>query len=223
MLIELDCENPVFPSVDQALSEPDGLLCVGGNLDPETLLAAYARGIFPWFSADQPLLWWSPDPRLVITRSSFHVSRSLKRFLRRSDWVVTCNKAFVRVIRACAQVERAGESGTWITDEMQQAYVRLHQRGGAHSIEVWDQSDRLVGGLYGVALGRVFFGESMFSLCSNASRVALYHLMESRSYDLVDCQMQTDHLMRMGGFPVSRAAFCQKVAELIAWDARALD
>lgn len=216
MIVELDAQRPIFPLVEQALTEPDGLLCVGGNLEPETLIAAYSKGIFPWFSEGQPLLWWSPDPRLVMTPDSLHISRSLRRFLRRSSWRVTCNTAFVAVMRACAQVPRAHESGTWITEEMLQAYTRLHHLGRAQSTEVWDAEGQLVGGLYGVALGRVFFGESMFSLRSNASRMALCHLLHSGCYDLVDCQMETAHLTSMGGVSVPRATFCRWVEQLIA-------
>ena len=215
MIPWLDEDNPVFPPVKQALKDPDGLLCAGGNLEPETLLQAYSHGIFPWYSEGQPLLWWSPDPRMVLTPQTLHISRSMKRFLRKMQWTVTTDKAFPNVIEACSAIPRDDQDGTWITEEMIQAYIQLHHLGFTHSVEVWNEHEHLIGGLYGVALGRVFFGESMFSLTANASKTALVSLMNSGCYDLVDCQMQTAHLETMGGQIQPRSVFLKAMQELI--------
>ena len=204
-----------FPDVSRALTEPDGLLAAGGDLSPERLLAAYARGIFPWFAEGQPILWWSPDPRCVLWPERLHVSRRLRRQLRTSRAELRFNTAFGDVIRACAG-KRRSEQGTWITDEMVAAYEHLHREGWAHSVEIWDDS-ALVGGLYGVALGRVFFGESMFSRESDASKVALVALVDilrRGGFRLIDCQVESDHLNAMGACAIPRLDFEQLLAQV---------
>jgi leucyl/phenylalanyl-tRNA--protein transferase len=200
-----------FP--DPARAEPDGLLAVGGDLSPERLLAAYASGIFPWFDERSPILWWSPDPRLLLEPAELHVSRSLARTLRRGTYRVSADVAFEAVIRRCATRERPGQRGTWITEEMVEAYVRLHRLGFAHSFEAW-QGDALAGGLYGVSLGAAFFGESMFADRRDASKVALVravHWLRGRGVSLVDCQVRTEHLVSLGAREVPRRAFLQRL------------
>ena len=194
-----------FPDVEVALEEPNGLLALGGDLRPERLLYAYSHGIFPWYSDGQPILWWSPDPRMVLYPSRLHVSRSLRKRLRRGDYTLTRNCCFREVVRACA-APRSTQSGTWIVPEMLQAYVRLHELGHAHSMECW-LDGRLVGGLYGVAIGRVFFGESMFSAAPDASKVALAALCRE-DFALIDCQLASDHLARLGAVEIPRREFC---------------
>jgi leucyl/phenylalanyl-tRNA--protein transferase len=195
-------------------AEPDGLLAVGGDLGPERLLAAYAAGIFPWFDERSPILWWSPDPRLVLEPERLHVSRSLGRTLRRGAFRVTADAAFERVIRRCASRRRPGQRGTWITREMVEAYVLLHELGFAHSFEAWE-GDALAGGLYGVSLGAAFFGESMFADRTDASKVALVRSVEwlaARGVSLVDCQVRTEHLVSFGAREVPRAEFLARLA-----------
>ncbi|MCW8193942.1 leucyl/phenylalanyl-tRNA--protein transferase [Proteobacteria bacterium 005FR1] len=197
-----------FPPPDQALDDPNGLLAAGGDLSPPRLLAAYRQGIFPWYEDGQPILWWSPDPRTILLPRDVHISRSLRKVLRRGEFMVTADQAFEQVILACAG-PRDYAAGTWITDEMAEAYCTLHRLGYAHSIETW-RDDVLVGGMYGVAIGRAFFGESMFSHVSNASKVALVHLagqLAQWDYGLIDCQVETGHLLSMGAINISRAAF----------------
>jgi leucyl/phenylalanyl-tRNA--protein transferase len=197
-----------FPSVDRALREPDGLLAAGGDLSPPRLLAAYRRGIFPWYSRGQPILWWCPDPRAILLPPHFKMSRSLAKSIRNRGYVTRIDTAFREVIRACGSPElRPG--GTWLSPEMRAAYLRLHKLGYAHSVETWHE-DRLVGGLYGVALGRVFFGESMFSIERDASKVAMKRLCEelvSRGYRMIDCQMATPHLLSLGAQLIPRPLF----------------
>jgi leucyl/phenylalanyl-tRNA--protein transferase len=197
-----------FPDVALALRDPDGLLAVGGDLSVERLLAAYQRGIFPWYSGDQPILWWSPDPRSVLFPDKLHVSRSLRKALRKQEYKITIDTAFAEVIRACSQ-PRTDDVGTWITDEMQQAYIRLHQAGYAHSIEIW-LNDKLVGGLYGIAIGKVFFGESMFSRVTDASKVAFVFLVQQLQrwqFSVIDCQIQSAHLDQFGAELIPRSEF----------------
>lgn len=197
-----------FPDVALALRDPDGLLAVGGDLSVERLLAAYQRGIFPWYSGDQPILWWSPDPRSVLFPDKLHVSRSLRKVLRKQEYKTTFDTAFVDVIRACSQ-PRADDLGTWITDEMQQAYIRLHQAGHAHSIEIW-LNGKLVGGLYGIAIGNVFFGESMFSRVTDASKVAFVFLvrqLQRWQFRVIDCQIQSAHLDQFAAELIPRSEF----------------
>lgn len=204
-----------LPQVDSALDEPNGLLAAGGDLAPATLLAAYRLGVFPWYSEGQPILWWSPDPRTVLLPSKFHVSRSLDRCLRQQRFRVTANRNFAEVIAACGEA-REIDAGTWITADMRAAYTALHDLGHAHSVECW-QDDQLVGGLYGVALGRVFFGESMFSRASNASKVAMATLcrwLVRWGYALLDCQVASTHLRSLGAVDLPRARFVETLATL---------
>ncbi|GAB4357680.1 MAG: leucyl/phenylalanyl-tRNA--protein transferase [Gammaproteobacteria bacterium] len=211
-------EDP-FPPLSEALEEPDGLLAIGGNLSPRLLLTAYRQGIFPWFSDGQPILWWSPDPRAVLFPEKLHVSRSLRKTLRRGLYRVTMNRCFSAVITGCANSRRDHE-GTWITEEMQQAYERLAEMGFAHSLEVWQESE-LVGGLYGVALGRVFFGESMFSRRRDASKVALVALtkaMVEGGYRLIDCQLYSSHLESLGAELIPRSQFATLIGQWTAED-----
>jgi leucyl/phenylalanyl-tRNA--protein transferase len=197
----------VFPPPDQA--EPGGLVAVGGDLEPERLLHAYSLGIFPWYGDRQPILWHCPDPRTVLVPAALRVPRSLKKVLSRGQFEVKLDTAFERVIRACAGVRRPGGEGTWITPEMIGAYCRLHRLGYAHSAEAWEAGE-LVGGLYGVSLGGCFFGESMFAVRSDASKVAFAKLarqLEAWQFDLIDCQIHTDHLERFGAVEWSRRRF----------------
>jgi len=211
-----DSPPEAFPPVEQALAEPDGLLCAGGDLSSARLLEAYRRGIFPWYSSGQPILWWSPDPRAVLRPEALRVSRSLARTLRRGALRTTLDSRFESVIAACGDAQLRPE-GTWISTEMRLAYARLHASGHAHSVETW-LGDRLVGGVYGVALGRVFFGESMFSLVPDASKVALVRLcteLQARDYRLVDCQVASPHLASLGAEHMPRHRFCSLLDEEI--------
>jgi leucyl/phenylalanyl-tRNA---protein transferase len=197
-----------FPPLEQALDEPDGLLCAGGDLSPARLLEAYRRGIFPWYSEGQPILWWSPDPRAVLFPSEFRVSRSLAKTLRNRGYQTRVDSAFAEVVANCADADLRPE-GTWISPDMQSAYLEMHRLGHAHSVETW-LAGRLVGGLYGVALGRVFFGESMFSIERDASKVALARLVDesaSRGVELIDCQLTSRHLESLGARCIPRARF----------------
>ena len=201
--------EPRFPPLESALDDPNGLLAAGGDLAPERILAAYRRGIFPWYSDGQPILWWSPNPRMVLVPAELRITRSLSKVLRNSDYEVRLDTSFAAVIDACASAPRAGQSGTWIVPEMQDAYCRLHQLGYAHSVETWIDG-RLAGGLYGMAIGRVFFGESMFAHRRDASKIALAHLcafLLGRDFGIIDCQMETAHLASLGARPISRDAF----------------
>lgn len=205
-----------FPPDTDALASPNGLLAIGGDLSPNRLLAAYRRGIFPWYEEGQPILWWTPEPRLVFDPQHFHVSRSLRRTLNRGLFTVSWDTAFARVITACAQPRRT-TTGTWITRDMQQAYIRLAELGHAHSIEVWHE-ERLVGGVYGVAMGAAFFGESMFSHETDASKVAL-HALCTRLADfrdaLLDAQIPSPHLLSLGGELLSREQFLNRLARAL--------
>ncbi len=206
-----------FPPAERALREPDGLLAVGGDLSPVRLLNAYAGGIFPWFSEGQPLLWWSPDPRMVFRTDGVHLSSRLRRQLRSSAWRITADTAFAEVMQACAQAPRPGQDGTWITGDMLHAYTELHRLGYAHSVEV-REGDELVGGIYGVAIGRMFFGESMFSGRSGGSKVALTALarvLYSWGWPLIDAQVENPHLLRMGAMHLPRPVFLGEVRRLV--------
>ena len=197
-----------FPNPALAMNEPDGLLAAGGDLSPERLLNAYRHGIFPWFSAGQPILWWSPNPRAVLLPEELKISRSLRKRLRQGEMQVTLNRAFAEVINHCSE-DRPGQDGTWITDEMQAAYRQLHRLGYAHSVESW-QGGELVGGLYGIAIGRVFFGESMFTRRTDASKVAFAHLvrqLDAWGFPLIDCQVSSAHLSSLGARTLPRAEF----------------
>lgn len=205
-----------LPPTSRALAEPNGLLAVGGALTPEWLIHAYAHGVFPWYSAEQPILWWAPDPRAVLLPREFHVSRSLRRTIRRGVYETRIDTAFEAVIEACAG-PRHGSAGTWITREMHAAYLELHRRGLAHSFETWSQGE-LVGGLYGVALGRVFFGESMFTRATDASKVALARLVSDcvrLGVPLIDCQMSSPHLASLGSRSLPRTEFERALAALV--------
>jgi leucyl/phenylalanyl-tRNA--protein transferase len=209
-------EDDPFPPVEVALRDPNGLLAAGGDLSARRLLDAYARGIFPWFGEDDPVLWWSPDPRTILRLHELHVSRSLRRTIRSGRYTVTLDTAFDQVMAGCA-APRGDEAGTWITAEMAEAYQRLAALGYAHSVETWSDG-RLVGGLYGVAVGCMFFGESMFSWSSDASKVALAGLvgqLRRWDFELIDCQMATSHLASLGAREIPRAEFLTDVTRLI--------
>lgn len=206
-----------FPPLETALVEPNGLLAAGGELTPARLLEAYRSGIFPWYSDGQPVLWWSPDPRMVLVPAEFAPKRSLAKVLRNKEYAVRCDTAFEAVMRACATTPRDGQDGTWITEDMIAAYVRLHRAGHAHSIETWVEGE-LVGGLYGLAIGRMFYGESMFSHATDASKIAFAHLCEflaRQECGMIDCQMNTEHLSSLGGREIPRAEFAARLHELV--------
>lgn len=207
-----------FPPVEAALREPDGLLAMGGDLSVERLLNAYRRGIFPWYSRGQPILWWSPDPRTVFRSDHVHLSSRFRRALKSSRWEIRADTAFAAVLSACAQTPRPGQRGTWITDAMQTAYLEMHRHGHAHSVEVFD-GDRLAGGIYGVSVGRMFFGESMFSAQSGGSKVALAglaHRLHGWGWPLIDAQVESPHLLSLGAECWSRQEFSARIAEWAA-------
>lgn len=209
-------DDSTFPPVEHALHMPNGLLAAGGDLGAPRLLAAYRNGIFPWFNPDEPILWWSPDPRMVLDPCDFKVSRSLLKLLRSGIFEVRCDTAFEQVMRGCA-APRAGHAGTWIDEHMIAAYCTLHRMGYAHSVETWAGGE-LVGGLYGVGIGRMFYGESMFSNASNASKVALAHLarqLERWQFGMIDCQMNTAHLAALGAREIPRGEFIARLQDLI--------
>jgi leucyl/phenylalanyl-tRNA--protein transferase len=203
MIFRLD-ERLLFP--DPVLAEEDGLLAVGGDLSIERLLLAYQNGIFPWYSDDTPILWYSPPERFVLYPDELKISKSMKQVLRSGKFTVTVDQCFEEVIKSCSLVPREGQDGTWITAEMKEAYIKLHQKGYAHSVEVWEQNN-LVGGLYGIPVGKIFCGESMFSKVNNASKTALIHLCNSGLYELIDCQVHTNHLESMGARLISREEY----------------
>ncbi|MGH7771755.1 MAG: leucyl/phenylalanyl-tRNA--protein transferase [Candidatus Binatia bacterium] len=210
-------DEVVFPPPDHA--EPDGLLAVGGDLSSERLLLAYKLGIFPWYAEGQPILWWSPDPRLILELDEFHISRRLRQTLKKGLFKVTFDRAFASVIQACATVPREGQDGTWITPEMQKAYVRLHRLGFAHSAESWFKEE-LVGGVYGVSLGRCFFGESMFSRKPDASKVALATLVQQLKawgFHMIDAQVTTQHLISLGAKEVPRRVFLKRLQNALSF------
>jgi len=197
--------NPHFPDTASALAEPAGLLAAGGRLDVEWLLVAYRQGIFPWFSENEPILWWSPAPRTVLFPKRFYQSKSLQKLARQQRYQITVDRDFEAVIEACAG-DRKGQSGTWINSQIIDAYIDMHGAGFAHSIEC-RRDDELVGGLYGIALGRIFFGESMFSQVSNASKLCLKYLVDSGEYEMIDCQLPTGHLRSLGAIEIDREEF----------------
>lgn len=210
-LPQLDPYRFRFPAVQGALDEPNGLLAFGGDLRPGRLLAAYRQGIFPWYN-EPPILWWSPNPRAVIFPERLHVSRSLRKTLRRGDFEVTIDRAFSNVVAGCAD-----RKSTWISREMRRAYIQMHELGHAHSIEVW-RDDYLVGGLYGIALGQVFFGESMFSRATDASKIALVYLcgqLHQWNFRVIDCQVGNDHTRSLGAVAIDREQFCRLLADYI--------
>jgi len=212
----LDLRQPEhFPEVSLALQDPDGLLAIGGDLSEKRLLAAYRQGIFPWYSDDQPILWWSPNPRMVLYPDNLHISKSLRKTLRKENYSITFDSVFDQVIDECA-APRNYTADTWITDEMTQAYIRLHQSGYAHSVECW-QDNELIGGLYGIAIGKVFFGESMFSKKMDASKIAFIYLtrqLQSWGYQLIDCQVYSSHLASLGAVNISRENFIEQLQQL---------
>jgi leucyl/phenylalanyl-tRNA--protein transferase len=205
----------VFPH--PSLAEPDGLLAVGGDLSADRLLAAYCNGIFPWYNDGDPILWWSPDPRCVFYPPEIKVSKSLRQSLRNKSFRVSVDTAFEEVIKACAEVKRLHEDGTWIVSDMQRAYIALHEEGFAHSVEVWNE-DKLVGGLYGVSVGAAFMGESMFHLERDASKIALYYLSEiakAFEFKFIDNQMPTDHLLSLGAKTIERSHYLELLIEAL--------
>lgn len=215
MVFQLDDNDCVFPSAE--LADDDGLLAIGGDLSPMRLLTAYANGIFPWYSEDEPLMWWSLDPRLVIRPGEMRVSHSLRQSLRSGKFEVRIDTNFRSVMRHCADTPREGQDGTWIMDEMVEAYCKLHEMGFAHSFETY-QDGQLVGGLYGIAIGKAFFGESMFHTVSDASKVAFYHLhqfLQPNGFRLIDCQQETPHLISLGAYPIPRQDFLIELESLV--------
>ncbi len=205
-----------FPPVEQALIKPNGLLAAGGSLSAHCLLDAYRQGIFPWFNTGEPILWWSPNPRMVLIPAEFKISRSLRKTLRDKSYEVRTDSAFEQVMRACA-APRHEQSGTWIHEDMITAYTELHQMGVAHSVEIWMKGN-LVGGLYGISIGHMFYGESMFSHATDASKIALAHLtaqLQRWGYGMIDCQMSTPHLASLGAREIPRAEFMHRLKELI--------
>jgi leucyl/phenylalanyl-tRNA---protein transferase len=206
LIYSLEKDNIWFP--DPALADDDGLLAVGGDLSVERLLLAYSHGIFPWFSDDTPILWYSPHDRFVLFPEKVKVSSSMKQVIRRRQFTVTSDRNFEEVIAACSEINRPGQPGTWITAEMKKAYIRLHEMGFAHSVEVWEKGN-LVGGLYGVTINHVFCGESMFSRVSNASKMALITLCRNASFRMIDCQMPTPHLESMGAEYITRDKYLE--------------
>jgi leucyl/phenylalanyl-tRNA--protein transferase len=220
MIPWLEPDQP-FPPVQRALREPNGLLAAGGTLTTARLIEAYRHGIFPWYSEGQPLLWWSPDPRMVLVPAEIRISRSLRKRLRKKDYEIRADTCFTDVMSACAE-PRMGQAGTWITDDMVQAYASLHAAGLAHCVETWIDG-RLAGGLYGVAIGRMFFGESMFTRAADASKIALAHLarqLERWSFGMIDCQMATAHLVSLGAREIARNDFMRALSELVNYRTR---
>ncbi len=215
MIPLLSLTDPL-PPVDQALDEPNGLLAAGGGLGVARLIEAYARGIFPWFSDGDPVLWWCPDPRMILPTDRVHVSRSLRRRLRKADFAITMDRAFTDVVQACA-APRRDESDTWLVPSMMRAYERLHEAGAAHSIETW-MDGTLAGGVYGVALGRMFYGESMFSRWTDGSKIAIVALaaqLARWNFPIIDCQMRTTHLTTLGAVELTRSQFVREVDRLV--------
>lgn len=210
----LGSKNTPFPDVNLALEEPNGLIAIGGDLSTDRLLDAYQQGIFPWYSEGEPVIWYSPNPRMVITKDKLHVSKSLDKILQSGRFEVRTDTNFEQVIQQCRLIKRKDQDSTWIDDDMARAYTQMHHQGHAHSIEVYEQ-DQLIGGLYGVAIGKVFFGESMFSCKSNASKVAFVHLLQKTNYKLIDCQVENPHLKSLGAFNIKRSAFVKLLKELL--------
>jgi leucyl/phenylalanyl-tRNA---protein transferase len=213
----LSATAPDFPDPRLALTDPNGLLAIGGDLSPTRLITAYRAGIFPWFGEGEPILWWSPDPRAILYPADIKISRSLRQIMRKLNYQVRWDSAFEAVIAHCAK-PRATQDGTWITQDMIDAYTLLHEQGIAHSVEIW-QEEHLVGGLYGVQIDKVFCGESMFSLIPNASKIALAHLargLAERQHHFIDCQLPTEHLTRMGAITIPRDLFLHKLKQALA-------
>lgn len=216
MIPWLEGDTP-FPPLEDALRQPSGLLAAGGDLSPQRLLNAYRRGIFPWYGPDQPPLWWSPDPRMVLFPDELKVSRSLAKRLKKDDYQIRYDTAFRQVMLACASTPRQGQEGSWIVSDVLEGYCGLHALGYAHSVETWIDG-RLVGGLYGVAIGRMFYGESMFHHATDASKLAFVHLvrrLQRQGYGMIDCQMHTPHLASLGAREIPRDVFARRLAELV--------
>jgi leucyl/phenylalanyl-tRNA--protein transferase len=210
-------DDSPFPPIETALAEPNGLLAAGGGMSAKRLLAAYRRGIFPWYDVDQPVLWWSPDPRMVLFTAEFRVSRSLRKAIRQERFEIRIDASFRTVMQCCAGIPRAGQAGTWITPDLVESYCELHRRGHAHSVEAWREG-ALVGGLYGVTIGRMFFGESMFARETDASKVALAHLVamaRRAGMPMIDCQQETSHLASLGARPIPRREFAERLVALV--------
>lgn len=215
MIPWLDETQHQFPAIETALEDPNGLLAAGGDLSPYRLIAAYRQGIFPWFSVEEPILWWSPSPRCVLKPEHLHISKSMAKLIKKTSLTVSFDFAFNQVVDECAKI-RADLEGSWITSEMQQAYQNLHEMGVAHSVEVWHE-EQLVGGLYGLAIGNIFFGESMFSRQSNSSKIAFCHLvkhLKSYGFKLIDCQVHSAHLQSLGACEISRREFQQYLTNI---------
>lgn len=216
MIPWLDRDTP-FPPVEKALQDPNGLIAAGADLSAERLLAAYRCGIFPWFNEGQPVLWWSPDPRMVLFPAELHISGSLSRRLRKQNYEIRIDTSFREVVAACATVPRLGQDGTWITADMMDAYCNLHELGYAHSVETWIDG-KLAGAIYGIAIGHMFYGESMFHLATDASKIALVYLMrhlQQHGYGMMDCQMRTAHLASLGAREIPRMEFSRRLEELV--------
>ena len=212
--------NAEFPPLEHAMLEPNGLLAAGGDLTPERLLNAYRHGIFPWYNEGEPILWWSPDPRFILELDELYITKRLARTIRQGIFDITCDTAFANVIQSCSKKRPGKEEGTWLVSEMVDAYCRLHEQGFAHSVECW-QEGKLVGGLYGIALGKIFFGESMFSQAANASKVALVYLVEllrKWDFNLIDCLVKSEHLVRLGAKEISGMEFRQRLQQYVTID-----
>lgn len=215
-VLALEANTP-FPPLEQALTRPNGLLAIGGDLGTERLLQAYQRGIFPWFNRGEPILWWSPDPRMVLFPKELKISRSLAKRLKKVDYEIRFDTSFREIMLACAQTPRPGQDGTWITPDILGGYCQLHDLGYAHSVETWI-GGKLVGGLYGVAIGGMFYGESMFHHVTDASKIAFVHLvhrLQQQQFGMIDCQMHTSHLASLGAREIPRAEFAQKLVQLV--------
>ena len=210
----LQSPNTPFADVSLALDEPNGLIAIGGELSPARLISAYQQGIFPWYSEGEPVLWYCPNPRMVITPDALHISKSLKKVLHSNQFSIKTNSDFKGVIHYCKSIQRNNQNGTWIDEDMVHSYSELHAQGIVQSVEVYQHS-KLVGGLYGVSLGKVFFGESMFSLVGNASKIAFVHLVNNMGYELIDCQVESAHLKSLGAFNIKRDVFIQKLQKLL--------
>ena len=214
LILEKDTK---FPALNTALLEPDGLIAIGGDLSVERIICAYRQGIFPWFNEGEPILWWSPDPRMAMQPDAIKISRSLKKRIKKNDYEIRLDSQFRQVMQSCAHTPREGQPGTWISAEMVEAYCELHLQGYAHSVETWI-NDELVGGLYGVAIGSMFYGESMFHSVTDASKIAFVHLVENLKhwgYGMIDCQMHTEHLASLGAAAIDRHDFAQTLIQLI--------
>jgi leucyl/phenylalanyl-tRNA--protein transferase len=210
----LTSPNTPFPAVELALKEPNGLIAIGGDLSLKRLIEAYKKGIFPWYGEGESVLWYSPNPRMVATQEKLHIAKSLQKTLNKNSFEIRVDTDFSAVIRQCQSIKRAGQNSTWIDDDMVRAYEQLHAQGLARSVEVY-QRGQLVGGLYGVSMGRVFFGESMFSKVSDASKVAFVFLVRKMGYDLIDCQVENPHLSSLGAFNITRSAFINLLKDLL--------